>query len=254
MTGLPTFLAKELREQWRSRRLLAVVIVFAAFGVASPLLARYLPELVGSLAGDEGVTIEIPPATLDDAATQVVRNIGQTGVLAAILLAMGSVATEKERGIAAMWLTKPLSRSAYLGAKIGGIGAVLAAGIAVAGIAAYAYTVFLFEPPAVAGWVAMCVLLLLQLLAYASVTFLGSTLAGSALVAAAIGIGALAVIAIVGALPVIGAWTPSGLADAALALATGDTPEQLWPSIAATVALVAVALGAAALAFRRQDL
>jgi ABC-2 type transport system permease protein len=254
MTGLPTFLAKELREQWRSRRLLAVVIVFAAFGVASPLLARFLPELVGSLAGEEGVTIEIPPATLDDAATQVVRNIGQTGVLAAILLAMGSVATEKERGIAAMWLTKPLSRSAYLGAKIAGIGAVLAAGIAVAGIAAYAYTVFLFEPPAIAGWVAMCVLLLLQLLAYASVTFLGSTLAGSALAAAAIGIGALAVIAIVGALPVIGAWTPSGLADAALAIATGDSAENLWPSLAATLVVVGVALGAAALAFRRQDL
>ena len=39
MIGLSTMLIKELREQWRTRRLLVVAVVFLAFGIASPLLA-----------------------------------------------------------------------------------------------------------------------------------------------------------------------------------------------------------------------
>lgn len=254
MTGFVPFAGKELREQWRTRRLPVVVVVFGVFGLISPVLARYLPEIVGSLAGTEGVIIEMPPPTMADAVMQVVRNVGQTGVLAAILLAMGSVATEKERGIAAMWLTKPLSRSSFLVAKALGIGAVLAAGIVAAGIAGFAYTTFLFEAPDLGGWVAMCLLLLLQLAAYAALTFLGSTLASSAIVAAGLGIAALAVIAVAGALPVIGPWTPSGLADAALAAGSGSTTDHAWEPVVATIGLVALALGAAAAAFRAQDL
>jgi ABC-2 type transport system permease protein len=200
------------------------------------------------------LVIEVPPPTASDAVTQFVRNLGQTGVLAAILLAMGSVAIEKERGTAALWLTKPLSRAAFLSAKAIGIAAVLAAGMLAAGIAGYAYTAILFEAPTVAGWVAMCALILLQMSAYAAVTFLGSTLTRSPLAAAGIGIGALTVIAIVGALPGLGAWTPSGLADAGMAIAGGAEPDGLIRPILATVALIAAALAASWLSFRRQEL
>ena len=254
MIGLGTMLAKELREQWRTRRLLVVAVVFLAFGIASPLLARFTPELLQMIGTDEGIVIEVPPPTLADAVAQFVRNVGQTGVLAAILLAMGSVAGEKERGTAAMWLTKPVSRGAFLGAKALAIGAVLAAGIALAGIGAALYTGLLFEVPQLDGWSLACALLLLQICAYAAVTFLGSTLTGSPLAAAAVGIGALAVIAIVGALPVLGAWTPTGLADAALAIGTGATPERLWQPVVATVALIGASLFAASISFRHQEL
>jgi ABC-2 type transport system permease protein len=252
--GLSTMLVKELCEQWRTRRLLVVAVVFLAFGIASPLLARYTPELVSMLAADEGLVIEVPPPTTADAIAQFVRNIGQTGVLAAILLAMGSVATEKERGTAALWLTKPLTRGAFLLAKAIGISGVLMAGMAVAGIAGYGYTAYLFDAPSGAGWLAMCALLLLQMSAYAALTFLGSTLTRSPLAAAGIGIGALTVMAIVGALPVIGVWTPSGLAELAMALAAGTPPDKPVEPILATMAVIAVALVAAWLSFRRQEL
>jgi len=252
--GFGTMLVKELREAWRTRRLLVIGVVFVAFGLASPLLARLLPEIVGSLAGDQGVVIEVPPPTTADAVAQFVRNIGQAGVLAAILLAMGSVATEKERGTAALWLTKPMTRGAFLLAKAVAIGCVLAVGVAGAGIAGYTAAVSVFDAPPLDGWIAMCALLLVQMSAYAAVTFLGSTLTRSPMAAAGLGIGALIVIAIVGALPVIGPWTPSGLADAGLALATGVTPEHLAEPVIASVAVVGLALGGAWLSFRRQEL
>jgi ABC-2 type transport system permease protein len=255
MTGLAVFLGKELREHWRTRRLLVLAIVFVAFGIGSPLLARFTPELIATLTADEGLVIDVPPPTLADAVAQFVRNLGQTGVLAAILLAMGSVAGEKERGTAALWLTKPLSRGAFLGAKAAGLAAVLGIGVLGAGIGGFAYTALLFETPQIAGWVAACVLLLLQMSAYAAVTFLGSTLTRSPLAAAGIGIGLLVAIAVVGALPVIGAWTPAGLAEAALAVGSAsDVPESAWRSVIATLALIATALAIAGLAFRRQEL
>ena len=254
MNGFGTLLIKELREAWRTRRLLVLAIVFIAFGIASPLIARYTPELIAALGAGEGIVIEVPPPTVRDAIGQFVRNIGQTGVLAAILLAMGSVATDKERGIAAVWLTKPVTRGAFLGAKAVAIGAVLAVGMVGAGIAGQAYTALLFEAPGPVGWWLMCGLLLLQMSAYAAITFLGSTLTRSPLAAAGLGIAALTVIAIIGALPVIGPWTPSGLAEAGIAVATGTTPERLAQPVIATGLVIGAALIGSWLAFRRQEL
>jgi ABC-2 type transport system permease protein len=253
MTGLGPLLRKELLEQWRTRRLLVVTIVFVAFGIGSPFLARYTPELVAALAGSEFV-IEVPPPTLADAIGQFLRNLGQTGVLAAILLAMGSVATEKERGTAALILTKPASRGAFLAAKAAGIGITLGVAVALAGVAGYVYTVLLFEAPSALGYAAMCALLVLQMAAYAAVTFLGSTLTRSAMAAAGLGIAALVIIAIVGALPGVERFTPGGLLGPAGALALGVAPGELVTPILASLAVIVIALGAAWLSFRRQEL
>lgn len=254
MIGLGTLLDKDLREQWRTKRLLVVTLVFAAFGILSPVIARFTPELIDALGGTGGVVIEMPTPTLADAIGQFVRNLGQTGVLAAILLAMGAIATEKERGTAAMWLTKPTTRGAFLFSRAAAVGFVLLVGMVAAGIAGHVYTGFLFELPQFGGWAAMCLLLLLQMSAYAAVTFLGSTLTRSPMAAAGLGIAALTVIAIVGALPVIGPWTPSGLADAGLAIASGSSPRHLVEPVVASIAVIGVAIAASWLSFRHQEL
>ena len=111
MTGFGVLMRKELLEQWRTWRMLVVGIVFAIFGIGSPILARYTPELVKALASDQ-LAGAIPTPTITDAIVQFQKNLGQTGILAAILLAMGSVAVEKERGTAALLLTKPASLAA----------------------------------------------------------------------------------------------------------------------------------------------
>ncbi len=253
MTGLGPLLGKELREQWRTKRLLVVLIVFAAFGIASPLLAKYTPELIRALASDE-LANAVPPPTTADAVDQFLKNVGQTGVLAAILLAMGSVALDKERGIAALFLTKPASRGAYLLAKLLAIAATLLAGTLAATAVGYGYTGWLFETLPVGGYAAMGLLLFLQLLVYAALTFLGSTLARSSLVAAAFGIAGLALVAFIGALPAVGSYTPGGLSEAGRALALGQQPERLIGPVATNLATVIAIFVVAWWAFRRQEL
>lgn len=253
MIGLGPLLRKELLEQWRTRRMLVVAIVFTAFGIGSPFLARYTPELVKALAGNQ-FQIVIPPPTVRDAADQFLKNLGQAGILTAVLLAMGSVAVEKERGTAALMLSKPASRGAYLLAKMLAITATLAISLALAAVGGYAYTAFLFEAISPIGWAAMTSLLLLMLVVYAALTFLGSVLTRSSVAAAGIGVGGLLLVAIVGVLPTIGPYTPGGLSVPAMALALGKDPGNVIGPALANLGLVVALVAVSWLAFRRQEL
>lgn len=253
MIGLGPLLRKELLEAWRTRRVLVVAIVFTAFGIGSPLLARYTPELVKALVGNQ-LQIVIPPPTVRDAADQFLKNLGQAGILTAVLLAMGSVAVEKQRGTAALLLSKPASRGAYLLAKMLAITATLAVGLGFAAVGGYAYTTLLFKALPPFGWAAMTALLLLMLVVYASLTFLGSVLTRSSMAAAAIGVGGLVLVALISALPTIGPYSPGGLSAPGRALALGTSPGNPLGPILVNLGLLIGLLLASWLAFRRQEL
>jgi len=67
---------KETLEQWRTYRLLAVVVVLGVFGLLSPLIAKLTPELVRLVPGGEQLSLLVPPPTMADAVAQYVKNIG----------------------------------------------------------------------------------------------------------------------------------------------------------------------------------
>jgi len=255
MDGFAIFLRKELRETLRTNRLLVSVAIFAILGIISPLTAKYTPELLKSLGpGSGGVTIILPTPTVKDAIAQFIKNVAGTGIFVAVLLPMGLVAREKERGTAAFVLTKPLSRLAFLTTKLVSLGVTLTIGVAIGALATYWYTALLFTPTSVGGFFAASLLVLLSLLVYASFTFLGSTLMSTQLPAAGIGLAGWLVVSILGIFPQIEQYTPAGLLDPASQLALGLTPQHLWVSIAASVALLVVMLLLAVLSFRRQEL
>jgi ABC-2 type transport system permease protein len=255
MRGFGLLLRKELLEQTRTMRLYVVAIVFALFAIISPLTAKYLPDIVKALAGSQLSLVGlIPTATTADAVDQFLKNLTQFGALAAILLAMGTVATEKERGTAAFVLTKPVSRAAFLAAKLVAIATDLLVATAVAGVLGYYYTAVLFESLPVGGYATMCALLWLSLVVYAALTFLGSTLTSSAAAGAGIGIVFLVVTGIVSALPNVGGYMPESLAALARAVALGLPSGGVAAPVAVNVGIVLAALLLAWLSFRRQEL
>jgi ABC-2 type transport system permease protein len=255
MEGFSVFVRKELREAIRSNRLLVVSAVFLVLGIISPLTAKYTPELLKAVgAGQSGVQITFPTPTVADAIAQYLKNVAGTGIFVAILLPMGMVAREKERGTAAFVLTKPLSREAFLAAKLVALLATLGVGVLLAAVATYFYTALLFEPIALGGFLACTLLVLLSLMAYGLLTFLGSTIASSQLPAVGIGLAAWAIIALIGVIPNAEQYTPAGLLGPASALALGTSPAHLGVSIAGNLALCVVVAAAAWLVFRRQEL
>jgi ABC-2 type transport system permease protein len=253
MTGLRVLVGKELLEQWRTLRLPVVAAVFVLIGLSSPLLARFTPELLEALGGSQ-FQIVLPPPTTADAVDQLIKNVSQFGILVAVLLAMGSVATEKERGTAGMILTKPAGRGAFLVAKLVAIGATLGVAVVLAAAAAWFYTLVLFEALPVGGFAASAVLQWLALMSFAAITFLGSTLTRSALAAAGIGVAAFILIGILSAFPSIAPFLPVGLGAPARALALGQPVDDLLRPLLANVALIAAVLVLSWASFRRQEL
>jgi ABC-2 type transport system permease protein len=256
MTGGVILLRKELLESWRTLRLPIVAGLFLLVGLTAPLLAKFLPEIIKAAAGDQLPSIPLPTPVAADAVTQTWKNLAQFGAFAAIILAMGAVSTERDRGTAAFVLSKTVSRGAFIAAKVAAIGAILAMCTALAVAVAWIYAAILFEPLPVAGWIALAVLAWLGLAAWAALTFLGSTVTGSTAAAAGIGFGALVLLSIASAIPNVGRFLPGGLAAPAIALASGvrvDAGDVVTP-VVATAGLIVVAIGAAGWSFGRQEL
>ena len=256
MSGLSVLLRKELLESWRTMRLPIVGGLFLVVGLTSPLLARFLPEIIKAAAGDQLPAIPIPTPVVADAADQLWKNLAQFGAFAAIVLAMGSVATERDRGTAAFVLSKPVSRGAFLAAKVVGLGVVSAVCVGLSVAVGWVYTAILFEPLPVTGWIAFALLAWLGLAAWAAITFLASTVTGSAAASAGIGFGALIVLSLVAAIPNAGRFLPGGLAEPAIGLAAGApvAAGDVIAPVLSTMVLIAVALGVAAWSFRHQEL
>jgi ABC-2 type transport system permease protein len=253
MTGFVVLLRKELLEQWRTTRLPVVATIFLLVGLTSPLLARFTPEILKAVGGGE-FSITLPTPDAADAYDQLAKNVGQFGALIAVLLAMGAVATEKERGTAALILTKPAGRGAFLLAKLVAIAATLGLSTAIAAAGGWFYTLVLFRPLDVGGFAAATVLMWLPLVAFAAITLLASTVTRSAIAAAGVGLVAFVVIGIVSVVPGIGPYLPTGLGAPARALALGlPGADVLRPSLAAAVLIVALVV-VSWLAFRNQEL
>ncbi len=251
MNRFTVLVRKDFREQWRTFRLPIVALIFLVEGLVSPVLAKYTPELLKQFGGN--IQVIVPTPTTGDAIDQFIKNLSQTGQFAAILLAMGSVARERERGTAALVLTKPVTRPAFLASKFVALLGTLGLGVLVSGLAAYAYTAALFTTTPVAGFAACCALVLLSIAVFAAVTFLASTAIGSTLPAAGVGIGVFLLTAIASIVPSIGQAMPTGLVEPARALALGQLPPHLWLSLGFNLLWIAACLAGSWLSFRGQE-
>lgn len=252
LAGYRTLLAKELREAWRTSRLPITLIVFFILGAISPLVAHFTPQLLQG-ATTNGVHITVAAPTLKDAVTQYIKNVGGDGFLIAIVLAMGSIAREKERGTAAFLLTKPVSRLAFLAAKFTALLLTLWLGMLVATVTAYGYTVYYFGTVSAWRFTQMALLIGLGLTAFLALTFLASALTRSTVAAAVLGFAGWLILALLGISSRLLPSTPNGLNDPAQALALGQAPQQLAQPIIATIIIIVAALALTQIAFARQE-
>jgi ABC-2 type transport system permease protein len=258
MSGYAVLVRKELMEAWRTRRLPVLALLFLTVGIISPLTARYLNEILSVAMGDQLTGIPLPEPSAALALDQLQKNLGQLGALAAIALAMSSVAGELDRGTAALVLAQPATRRAFLLAKLTGIAIVIGVCTALAIGTAWVYTAVLFEPLPIAGWLALTALVWLGLLAWAAITFLASAATGSTTAAAGLGFVALIGISLLAIVPALDHLLPSGLVQPSSLIALGDSAAvdvgSLATAILGTIVLIAVCAAAAIVTFRRREL
>lgn len=254
MNFFPVF-RKEMQEQWRTYRFLIVAAVLAAFGLVSPLLAKFTPEMLKALPGVPPELLSvIPTPTLADAIAQYVKNMSQFGILLALLITMGVVVQEKERGTAAFFLTRPVSRETFLLAKFASLAVTFIISLILAAAGCWYYTWVLFAAPLAWGpFLALNGLMLVVFLVYMALALLASTLARTNGIAVGLAFLALVLIGGIGALPSIGDYFPGRLFSWGASVLTGGSVTA-WPAFWISVGIIIVSLLAACLIFRHQEI
>jgi ABC-2 type transport system permease protein len=134
------FIEKEFREQIKTQKLWLITLVFIFFAVLSPILTKNLQAIVKTT-----LDMELPPPLPVDSYLQFFKSVYQLGLLVFILFFMGCVAVEKEKGTAAMVLSKPVSRLEFILSKYISIAAAAVFALFIGGILCYGYTETLFE-------------------------------------------------------------------------------------------------------------
>jgi ABC-2 type transport system permease protein len=238
MSGLTALLKKEITEQLRTYRVVVVAGVLLLFGISTPLMLKYLPEFL-KLAGDQ-MQINMPSPTAAQSLVEYARSVGQIGVLVAVLVGMGSVANELQRGTAVMTLSKPVTRAAFVTAKFAAMSLTFLVSLAVASAICLAYTVWLIGAADAVSFLGLNLLLAVFLMFCLAVTVLFSSLFKSSLAAGGMALGTLVGQAVLSVLPWVGDYMPGRLLGWGNALFAGGP--SYWWSLAVTVVLTGLCL------------
>ncbi|WP_407341891.1 ABC transporter permease [Pengzhenrongella phosphoraccumulans] len=253
MSGFVVFARKEAFEILRTWRIWVLPGILLFFALTGPVMARFTPEIVAALAADQLGGLQLPDPTYLDAYAQWIKNLSGTALFALIIVYGSIVSAESRSGTAVLVLTKPVSRTAFVVAKVAVHSAFLAILVVAGTLVTWGLTAAAFgNAPGSALWSSALTCLALGILFIALMTFF-SVVIRAAAGAAGAGLGAYALLSIAGVWEPLGRYTPAGLGAAATSIAAGRDSAVLWPvltSLLLAVGLVALAAGV----FRRNEL
>ena len=257
---MKALLVKETRQLWRTFRLPALLLAGLFFAILDPITAKYMPQILEQLmSGAEGITMIMPEMGPEDAlASFFGKNLTQMGALIVILTAMGAVAGERERGVSAWVLTRPVSRQAYFWSKFTAYSAGIVLTVVSGTLLAALYTASLMGAPPVGPtiWGALYMFLYLELIL--ALTFGASAMLRGQLAAGGVAFAAMMLLW----LPQLfldqtgaGKYMPYRLSSLVPEMLKGNAvPADILPALPALFILAAGVLVAAALSFSRAEL
>ena len=254
MTGFGAFLRKELMEIRRTWRIWVLPGMLLFFGVTSPIIAVLTPALVQSMtASQPGVVVHVPRPTSLDAYGQFIKNLDQFVLIAVVIAGAGIVSGERSSGTAILALTKPLSRGAFVLAKIASQVTLLAAATAVGTAACVLVTAAIFEG-AVAGrliatvgvWMVYAVLLVVVMTLFSAAFRSRGAAAGA-------GLGFYFLTLLLSTWRPAARYTFAGLITTMRDALMGHDLSLGWPLVTALAAITAGAAAAVRI-FERQEL
>ena len=254
MSGFTVFLAKELLEIRRTWRIWVIPGLTIFFAITGPVLALFTPELLRALAStDSGMVIKLPDPTAREAFGQFLQNMGQIVMIALVIAGAGSVSGERTSGTAILVLTKPLSRPAFILAKVVSQQILLVVSTTLGTIVTIGVTAALFDNLQVRPFVNGVLLWLAFALFFSAVMTLCSVMVRSRGGAAGAGLFFLFSTLIASAFPLIANWTFAGLTSASTKALMGQSPAVMWPLLTAAAGMVAASAMAVGI-FRRQEI
>ena len=252
MTGFAAFTRKEFAEIVRTWRIWVLPGVLVAAALGAPVLTALLPTLIDRLGEAPGFSIEIGDVTARDAYVEYLGNLRELVALAILIAYGGLISGELRGGPGALVLTKPLSRPAYVLAKLTAQSLLLITATVAATVLCIAVTAALFEAGpvgdllvAVGLWLAYALWLLCLALAL-------SSLLPAPAAASATGVGVYVLLAVLGQFGFARLTLARLPALAGDALA-GGAVDSFWPLLT-TLGTAAVLVGVAVVRFGRREI
>ncbi|WP_342387838.1 ABC transporter permease [Salinicoccus bachuensis] len=248
---LPLF-KKELIESWRNFKFAAILIVFAIIGVLSPFTALILPDILGVVMDDSGVTVEIPESTALDSYMQFFSNMNQMGLVIFVIV-FGSILThEFSRNTLVNLVTKGLKRTNVIVVKALFLMLVWTVGYIVSALVAYVYTIYYWDE-SVNHLVLAFAMTWVYGLFIISIILLASTLFTNSFIAVLFSVVAVVIVMLMASIhPDVAEYLPQYLIGNNVVLLTGEIEagEVLWPMII-TAVLTLVLLSLTILRFKK---
>lgn len=254
MKLLSVLIHKELLEQWRTKKILTIVIVMLFAAIASPIIAKLTPELMKTISVP-GLSINLPVPTYLDSLDQFVKNVSQIAVLVLIFVVAGAVSDEKNRKTLEIVLTKPISRAWLILSKFKSYFISVSAIFAVSSIIFYLYTTSTFSGFNLLNFLIMAGCMLVYILMIVATTILASTVVNSSVAAGGIGFVFYILLGtIMGIIEPLKNYSPGVIfTNYKTVVQHGWSGDLLWPLIVSLVIIILSALIAIRV-FSRQEI
>ena len=165
MTGLWVLTRKEILEQHRTWKFLAVVGVYTSLALLMTIVSYAVTGFT-----DDPRDKSLAEALLGGFAGAIIL----LGTLLTIIVTMGSLANERSSGTAAMTLGKPVTRAAFVVSKFLGMVLSVFIALAISSTAMYILTLALIDIADLAGFAAYMAIIGVYLVFVGSITFFWS--------------------------------------------------------------------------------
>jgi ABC-2 type transport system permease protein len=242
---------KEIIEHFKTYKILIAVAVLLILGLSEPLLLKFLPEIL-RMSGEQ-ISIQLPQFGAADAIKGYVGDLGQIGLLVAVLISMGSIAQERERRTAVMTLSKPVGFGAFITAKLAALAFTFGIGLVLGACGCYLYTVVLIGKFSGLDFLVINLLAAFYLLFCLSLTVMFSAFFRSQLAAGGLALVSLIILASISGVPLIGKYLPNALTGWATDITLGREGNA-WPALIVNAVLIVATIIAGWQVLKRKEI
>ena len=254
MRAYVAFFAKEIVESIRTYKSFVLLIIFLIFGFMNPLMAKFMPELVSSLGGEQ-LGLAIPEPAGIDSWTQFFKNITQLGLVVMIIMFSGILTRELNKGTLVNLLTKGLSRATVVLAKLMLLVCVWTLAYVLCALITFGYTLYFFSDSGIVHlFFSLLALWLFGVLLLCVLMLAGTLFSSNYMCLLSVGVFVVALTAI-SIIPAVEECNPLSLATMSTALLSGSAaPGDFLPAIIISAGLTMACAALSIVLFRKRAL
>ena len=138
---------KEFVQMVREFKVIWLPIVFLLLGITQPVVTYYLPSILKTLGGSQGITIDSSLTAQtggDILASTLGSQFDQLGIMIIVISMMGIIQSDKVNGMLSFILTRPVRVLSYIGGKLVSNYLLICSSLAMGYFASYLYVYYLF--------------------------------------------------------------------------------------------------------------